>query len=526
MKTDQQMKKIVLFTVALFTIGMYGCTKLHEGLQGNLTPSQVAADTNVNSLMNGVYGSMEIAYTDFLEVFALSELTTDEAIAPTRANNWDDNGVWRVLHQQKWDANNDRINLTFNSLGGIVFAATDVLQYHVNTQQKAEARFLRAWAMYWFLDLFNQVPYRNPGDSLVNPAKVFTGIDALNYIISELNVIQKDLPTGPADIANQNAVRGLLMKCYLNKGVYADRANPVFDPADMNQVISLADEIISSGQFSFTPNYFDNFSPENKTVGTENIFTQRSSYDGNYNVFLAWIAVYSYAQGGANGFTTLSDFYDKFDSTDKRRQAAYDYVDGPPNPAHRINTGFLIGQQYDLFSDDSLFWPGSTIPVIYTREVENTLPGPDLLNPGIRPMKYAPDYINFTPDQGPARNEFVYLRFADVLLMKAEAILRGGTGTNVGPYGSSALSIVNAIRTDPSRGISALTSLNVNDLYDERGRELWWENWRRQDMIRFSKFLEPFQEKAYQSDSHYLIFPIPNQQLSVNPYLIQNPGYN
>ena len=92
--------------------------------------------------------------TDFLQVFALSELTTDEAIAPTRGNNWDDNGVWRVLHQQKWDANNDRINVTFNSLGGVVFAATDVLQYHVNPQQKAEARFLRAWAMYWFLDLF------------------------------------------------------------------------------------------------------------------------------------------------------------------------------------------------------------------------------------------------------------------------------------------------------------------------------------------------------------------------------------
>ena len=356
-------KKIVLFSFVLFTVSIYGCTKLNEGLGGNLTPSQVAADSNVNSLMNGVYGSMEIAYTDFLQVFALSELTTDEAIAPTRANNWDDNGIWRVLHQQKWDANNDRINLTFNSLGGIVFAATDVLQYHANTQQKAEARFLRAWAMYWFLDLFNQVPYRNPGDSVVNPAKVLTGMDALNYIISELNVIQKDLPIGPADVANQNAVRGLLMKCFLNKGVYANRANPVFDPADMNQVISLADEIISSGQFSFSPNYFDNFSPENKSVSTENIFTQRSSHSGNYGVFLAWVAPYSYAQGGANGFTTLSDFYDRFDSTDKRRQAVYDYANAPPNPGRRVNVGFLIGQQYDLWSDDPLYVAG---PVIFT----------------------------------------------------------------------------------------------------------------------------------------------------------------
>jgi hypothetical protein len=109
--------------------------------------------------------------------------------------------------------------------------------------------------------------------------------------------------------------------------------------------------------------------------------------------------------------------------------------------------------------------------------------------------------------------------------MKAEAILRGGNPTSAGIYGNTALSIVNAIRTDPSRGVTALSSINPDILLDERGRELWWENWRRQDMIRFGKFLNPFQEKDYQSDPKYLLFPIPNDQLSVNPYLVQNPGY-
>ena len=62
-------------------------------------------------------------------------------------------------------------------------------------------------------------------------------------------------------------------------------------------------------------------------------------------------------------------------------------------------------------------------------------------------------------------------------------------------------------------------------MYNERGRELWWEGWRRQDMIRFKKFLSPFQEKDYVSDPKYLIFPIPDDQLAVNPNLKQNPGY-
>ena len=110
--------------------------------------------------------------------------------------------------------------------------------------------------------------------------------------------------------------------------------------------------------------------------------------------------------------------------------------------------------------------------------------------------------------------------------MKAEAILRGGTPTSAGIYGSTALSIVNAIRTDPSRGATAMSSVNLDSLLDERGRELWWENWRRQDLIRFKKFLMPFQEKDYQSDSKYLLFPIPNDQLAVNQdNLHQNPGY-
>ena len=77
----------------------------------------------------------------------------------------------------------------------------------------------------------------------------------------------------------------------------------------------------------------------------------------------------------------------------------------------------------------------------------------------------------------------------------------------------------------PSRSATALSSINLDVLLDERGRELWWENWRRQDMIRFGEYLKPFQEKEYQSDPKYLLFPIPYEQLSVNSNLVQNKGY-
>ena len=249
-----------VFTIFIAIVFTCSCTKLHETVGGSLTTGQVANNAAAE-LLRGVYGSLAPTFASYLEIFALSDITTDEAIVPTRGNNWDDNGIWRVLHQHKWDPSNGKIHDCFKSLSGVVFAATDILQYNPTAQQQAEARFLRAWAMYWLLDLFDQVPYREPGESVIQPAKVRKGLDALNYIISEINAVQPDLPDGPASKANKFAAKVLLMKCYLNKGVYTNRANPSFDVADMNNVISLADEIINSNKYSFSANYFDNFSP-------------------------------------------------------------------------------------------------------------------------------------------------------------------------------------------------------------------------------------------------------------------------
>ena len=69
----------------------------------------------------------------------------------------------------------------------------------------------------------------------------------------------------------------LLMKCYLNKGAFLNRAAPTFDPADMAKVIGLADEIITGGAYTLTPNYFDNFAPKNDLLAKENVFTGKNT---------------------------------------------------------------------------------------------------------------------------------------------------------------------------------------------------------------------------------------------------------
>jgi hypothetical protein len=528
LKCKSMLRKLYVVYIILPVLIQISCTKLKEDFRGDLTGAQLAADTSSAALLRGVYNSLHGGFTSHLAIFPLMELTTDAAIAPTRGQDWDDNGAWRALHQHKWDAGNSKIRDGFNGLNGIVYAATDFLKYNASNQSKAEVRFLRALAMFLILDMYDKVPYRDPGETVIKPARVRKGIEALEYIISELNTIDADLPEGPAFKANKYAAKLLLMKCYLNKGVYKNRTEPVFDAADMNKVISLADEIINSNKFILAANYFDNFSPDNTLTGKENIFTllNEPGTTPDNLLFFSFLIPFHYNQfpAGTNGFTSLSEFYNRFEAFDKRREMVYAAPGAPPNPGNRVNLGFLVGPQYNAFSDVPLT-DGTGAPLSFTPEVKNIETGPNLEVTGIRPLKYALDYSNNFSNLFSPGNDFVFFRLSDVLLMKAEAILRGGTSTNAGPYGNTALSIVNFIRLHPSRGASALIDINPDILLDERGRELWWEGWRRQDMIRFKKYLLPFQEKNYTSESKYLIFPIPDDQLSVNPNLIQNSGY-
>jgi hypothetical protein len=517
----------ILITFTVFSMALLGCTKLDEKFKGDLTGSQVSSggSANVAALLTGVYNSIQGTFQNQDGIYALWEMTTDELIGPTRGPDWDDNGVWRVLHQHKWDGDNQRIIDAFKALNGVSFGATDLLRYSPTPQQAAEARYVRAFSMFVLLDGWNQVTYRDPGESVITPSRVRVGSEALDYIITELNAIMPDLPAGGgANVvkANKDAARVLLMKCYLNKGVIANRAAPTFNAADMNQVITLADQIINSGTYTYSTNYFDNFAPNNATIGKENIWTQQNVGGvQSGGIRSRWHSGMHYKQNpqGWNGFTTLSDFYNKFEATDKRRGVNYPTAGAPPNPGNRINVGFLRGQQYD-WTNDTLLRDRTGQLMIFTDAVKNIEVGTNLEITGIRAYKYPIDFAN--EGSGNADNDYVYFRLADVLLMKAEAILRGGTGTVAGTYGSTPLAIVNSIRAN--RGASALASVTTDNLLDERGREMYLESWRRNDLIRFGKFLQAWQEKAV-SEPKFLLFAIPNQQLAVNPNLVQNPGY-
>ncbi len=517
----------LFFFILIISLVASSCTKLDERLNAEIAPPSGSGSVNTAALLTGIYDNIRGIFQDQAGVYALWEMTTDELIGPTRGGDWDDNGAWRVLHAHKFDADHIRVREVFANLGGIMYSTTDLLRFNPTTQEKAEARMLRAFAEFMILDGWGQVPWREPGESALISPRVRVGTAALDYIIAELNAIIPDLPNGPVIRANKNAARVLLMKCYLNKGAFANRLAPTFAAADMTQVITLADQVISSGLYTFRPVYFDAFAPNNATIGTENIWTQENrggSSSGNIRSRYYSTMHYNQQVSGWNGFTTLSDFYNKFEASDKRRGINYPYTSpgAPPNPANAINVGFLRGQQFNHTTGAPLN-DRTGAPLAFTDAVKIIEKGTNLEVTGIRAFKYP---IDFQFDaNGNADHDYPYFRLADVLLMKAEAILRGGTGaTNAGGYGTTTVALVNAVRTHTSRGASAMASVSLDQLIDERGRELYLESWRRQDLIRFGKFLLPWQEKAA-SDPKYILFPIPNGQLAANPNLTQNPGY-
>jgi hypothetical protein len=312
-----------------------------------------------------------------------------------------------------------------------------------------------------------------------------------------------------------------------------NKENPTFDAADMAQVATLGGQIIASAKYTLTPNYFDNFGPKNATTGKEAIWSWPNNGSANndgrgamginarwmmtlhYN---SWDAPGKYGGAGWNGFSTVADFYNSFegatgtgiDTTKDQRIGGKWY--GGVTDKSGVRPGLLVGQQFNeagVAETDRQGNPLAFSPTVHLVETD----AKTLETAGIRVIKYPPDYNAY--DGGNQTNQMQIFRFADVVLMVAEAALR----QNQAP---AALTLVNGLRT--VRNASPLATIDLPALLAERGRELYWESWRRQDLIRFGVYLQPWALKPT-DDPKFLLFPIPSDQLVANPNLVQNPGY-
>ncbi|MEM6718705.1 MAG: RagB/SusD family nutrient uptake outer membrane protein [Bacteroidota bacterium] len=500
------------FIVASFgALAIISCTDLDEELRSTVDGDQANAIVTAEQLLSGAYVNLEL-FSDPAIYFAMQEHSSDELIGPTRGGDWDDNGQWRQMHTQEWTPDHPFVGNVFNRLLTGTFNANQVIAFpSAEPGQIAQALVLRSLFMACVADLYGQVPFREAGSSFLDAPQILSRTEAVDKIIADLNVALQDLPdTGAPEVITKNAARTLLSRVYLNKFIYEGAGSPSTD--DMNQVISLSQEVINSGGLSLLQgaDYYGSFQPSNMTNELILVINYAAgvpqSSIGN-NTRSRWFMTLHYNQNpsGWNGFATLANFYNTFtDDNDVRKYAERQLFNDTG-----VANGFLVGQQFDGSGTPLL--DRNDNPLIFTPEVGIIEAGASLEVAGIRGMKYTPDFDN--GDQVDVDVPLMSLGEAYVNL--AEAQWRNGDE-------SAAIATINTLRA--ARGASPISAIDATTMLNERGFELWWEGFRRTDLIRFGKFNEAWEEKAA-SDPSRNLYPIPAAALAANPELRQNPGY-
>lgn len=507
--------------ISLATLVLFGATSCTD-LQEKILDEQLGADLinnpeNIESLINPPYASLRRTI-EWFDYWGLQEITSDEVIVPTRGTDWYDNGDWQQLHLQTWTADHGRLKNVWEALSQGVSRANTAIFYIGKFKQNetteryiCEARFLRAYYMYLINDLFGQVPFREASeiDFSVTP-KVLTRKEAIDYIIAEIKAAIPKLKTKSevgSDRVTVGAANALLAKIYLNYEIYTGEPK-------WNETIQYADLVIGSSDYSVATDYWLMFQ---KDVAEHPEFILRVPMDdkvdmGSGSVWVNFTLHYSQVFGNYtslwNGPCTTSTFFNTWNKVDDAR-----FYDARIKSETGFNQGFLAGQQYGV--DGTALKMRNNNPLIFVPEL-NLASSPE--NAGIRVVKYAPNAK--TERQFSSPNDVPILRISDIYLVRAEAKLRKGDA-------AGALVDINYIRSRRNaagKTLPLLTAATLADILKERGYELYWEGFRRQDLIRFGKFGDAWQEKPATSIEKTL-FPIPTSAVDVNEKLKQNPGY-
>jgi hypothetical protein len=541
----------ILTSAGILFLSMISCTKLDVKnfsavANDNFwkTPEEIAAG------VAPAYAALQpIPNRSAYGVYFINACTSDEMVVPTRGGNWADGGKYQALWQHTFTPDNPYINSAWSQLYTGIGKINFILSVLNNLSVKptnldainAELKVLRAYFYYMAMDMFGNVPlvvdYTTNPDSVTNSTRT----DVYNFIEKEL---KENIPLLSESVSKDTYGRvtkwfghALLAKLYLNAQVYTGTAQ-------WASCISECDSIINSGKYSLQSDYFDNFSPNND-VSRENIFVipyQNGLIGGND---IAWENLHGdnaksflLLNNPWDGFVSTADYYSNFDTTSVYTSAGGNtyrtFLDSRSGQ-------YLVGQQfstkYSYPPDKNVLYASSDTTLKLKDETtgldlvyDPSIPvysssSPQFLLVGARNIKYFPD-ANIPYDQS---NDVVVFRLADILLMKAEAELR--LGTNV----ADAVSLVNQVREraygNANYDVTA-NGLTLDYILAERARELSWEGWRRQDLIRyevasgklyFGAARTP--DKSPDPDGHYRIFPIPLIQMTSNPKLVQNPGY-
>lgn len=537
------------------------------------TPKLVYVNTVANvysSIGNGLYGS------DGGSVHTFQEFSSDASMIPGRQGDWVDGGAWQNIFLHNFESSVSKYNDVWNNLYrviGLANSSIDRLNKYLDEHPEYaeyvyELRALRAVYYYYVMDLFGQVPLVVSSQVSANEVAQSNRSDVFKFVTSELAECIPHL----SDSKSQNegeyygritkAVAYMCMaKCAINAPVYTiddttptsysafvgtDKSGKATASEEQGKTVSemgkninitldgktrnawetaayCADQIASLG-YRLQPSYADNFIVANQN-SVENIWTRPNDCVNykieDYNI----VRTLHYNHGGAIGYQGWNGA-----CSSKQQMLVYGY--GTANPDPRLKLNFYTDKDYmeetgkaveDGATDKPLEYMPLAVKVDFTADDD-----PHAMKcSGARMKKY--EFDKSTTQQYSFNNDLVIWRYADALLLKAEAEYRMGNK-------AEALTIVNEVRGRVAA--TPRTELTLNDILDERMLELAWEGVRRQDQIRFCTFTEPTADRFkgvthnasagdYNDDTqgYTMVYPIPYAVLNLNNKLGQNPGY-
>ncbi|WP_249066815.1 RagB/SusD family nutrient uptake outer membrane protein [Halalkalibaculum roseum] len=530
------------------------CTDLDETINSEVTSDQFfQTDQEFISALGDAYSPLTIwgqhnTWTSMLHI------SSDEGIITVKGTDWEDGGIWVRMKRHTYLYDDPEINNAWTALySGVNNANRLIFQFESLVESGdvseedaasfiAELKVLRAFYYYQLLDGWGNVPLITSfADAPENPAnntdfqagrtEIFNFVE--QELLDNVNLVSDDAGSTYGRV-NEWVARMILAKLYLNAEVYT--GTPRWQDA-----VDQADLIIDSGNYSLVSNYRDNF-VTNNSGSPELMFVV--PYD---RVFLTGFNLaqmtlhyqsqntYNLQEQPWNGYAAMEEAYTR-------------YIDPASNPGPQ---GEVWGTEATS-TDDGL----NRIQGTQDERLVNMIVGPQFdaqgnrledasataADPNGTPLTFTPEIMNLQPDglrQGGARvgkfefaagatanlsNDYPIFRYADVLLTKAEALWRMD---NSDP---EALRLVNLIRNRANVDDYS-APLTADKILDERGREMFWEVTRRQDLIRFdgtnggaTRFNDPWTFKEV-SDANKNVFPIPRDQCEANENLVQNTGY-
>ena len=473
----------------------------------------LVSSTGVGNSDVNVAGITDAGTTDFVRAYwNMQELTTDNAICA-----WNDQQL-QNFHTLNWTSNNIYNNALYaRSLfqitvcnefirestpqkltdRGITGADADNIRHY-----RAEARFLRAYQYWVLMDLYANPPFITENDPVGTFIPPQTHRPALfAYIESELLAINADLVAPRQNEyarADQAAAWALLARLYLNAQVYTGVSRA-------SDAITYAQKVIGAG-YSLKTSYKELFMSDNNLNNPEIILP------------IAYDAINSQNYGGTTFLTcsahgTIVSDNQAFgipgggwsgNRSTKNLPMAFGDFSGNADRRALFGSGNIDNNDILVFSDG--------LPV---QKFNN------LTSLGVTPP---------SPNGVLCSTDFPLFRLGEMYLVYAEAVLRGGTGGTT----AQAVSYMNLLRQRAYGNTSnGFTTITLADVLNERQRELYWEGFRRTDLIRFGQFTEGTYLWPWKGgvaggtgvDAHFKIYPIPAADLTVNPNLIQNPGY-